>query len=398
MWTPRIWTTARQAEGRPTIGMYDGPDGKLIPPMGCRNRSGNLSLAALHSLAGCALSIQNRSAQPSTCRRLHAHRYQRPAFTIDTVDMAVDIDGDEVRVLASLAMRREGEGPCRLNAEFFELIAVRIDGRELNEAARQIRDGYLTLDPVPDAFTLEVETRFDPGHNTALSGIYTSAGRIFSQCEAEGFRRIIPFIDRPDVLSVYTVTITADAERYPYLLSNGNCVEAARLPDGRAFLVTHDVRTKDARFYVPLAVTPLRKVTGWNWLLRFRRMLGLFAFFYILLHFIVWLVLDRGIAFGPAWDYVFEDIFERPFITIGFSALLILLGLAATSTAAMRRRMGRSWQKLHNWIYVAAILGVWHYWWQVKLDASDPAIYATILAVLLGYRAWTRKKAARAPP
>ena len=149
---------------------------------------------------------------------------------------------------------------------------------------------------------------------------------------------------------------------------------------------------------IALAVTPLRKLTGWSWLLRFRRMLGLFAFFYVLLHFIVWLVLDRGIAFGPAWDYVFEDIFERPFITIGFSAFLILISLAATSTAGMRRRLGRSWQKLHNWVYVAAILGVWHFWWQVKLDASDPAIYATILAVLLGYRAWTRKKAAKAPP
>ncbi|MDH3439938.1 MAG: sulfoxide reductase heme-binding subunit YedZ [Gammaproteobacteria bacterium] len=148
---------------------------------------------------------------------------------------------------------------------------------------------------------------------------------------------------------------------------------------------------------IALAVTPLRKLTGWNWLLRFRRMLGLFAFFYVLLHFVVWLVLDRGLAFGPAWGYVFEDIFERPFITIGFAALLILVSLAATSTAGMRRRLGRTWQKLHNWVYVAAILGVWHYWWQVKLDASDPAIYATILALLLGYRIWQRKKAAKAP-
>ena len=143
---------------------------------------------------------------------------------------------------------------------------------------------------------------------------------------------------------------------------------------------------------IALAVTPLRLVSGWNWLTRFRRMVGLFAFFYVLMHFIVWLVLDRGIAFGPAWDYVIEDISERPFITIGFAALLILLSLTATSTAGMRRRLGRAWQKLHNWVYVAAILGVWHYWWQVKLDASEPAIYATILAILLGYRAWKRKQ------
>ena len=143
---------------------------------------------------------------------------------------------------------------------------------------------------------------------------------------------------------------------------------------------------------IALAVTPLRLLTGWTWLARFRRMFGLFAFFYVLMHFIVWLVLDRGIAFGPAWSYVVEDITERPFITIGFAALLILSGLAATSTAGMRRRMGRAWQKLHNWVYVAAVLGVWHYWWQVKLDASEPAIYATILAGLLGYRAWKRRK------
>ncbi len=143
---------------------------------------------------------------------------------------------------------------------------------------------------------------------------------------------------------------------------------------------------------IALSVTPLRLLTGWNWLTRFRRMLGLFAFFYVAMHFVVWLILDRGIAFGPAWSYVIEDIAERPFITIGFAALLILISLAATSTAGMRRRLGRTWQKLHNWVYAAAILGVWHYWWQVKLDASDPAIYATILAALLGYRAWQRRK------
>ncbi|MDG2376956.1 MAG: sulfoxide reductase heme-binding subunit YedZ [Woeseiaceae bacterium] len=142
---------------------------------------------------------------------------------------------------------------------------------------------------------------------------------------------------------------------------------------------------------IALAVTPLRKLTRRNWLARFRRMLGLFAFFYVFLHFIVWLLLDREIASNPAWSYVFEDILERPFITIGFISLLILLALAATSAEAIRRRLGRSWQKLHYGIYAAAILGVWHYWWQVKLDASDPAIYATILAVLLGYRIWTRK-------
>ena len=140
-----------------------------------------------------------------------------------------------------------------------------------------------------------------------------------------------------------------------------------------------------------LAVTPLRRISGWNWLTRFRRMAGLFAFFYVLMHFLTWLILDQSLLLSA----VAEDIVKRPFITIGFAALLILLALAATSTAAMRRRMGRNWQKLHNWVYVAAILGVWHYWWQVKLDASDPAIYAVVLGILLGYRLWQKRHARR---
>ncbi|MDH4073814.1 MAG: sulfoxide reductase heme-binding subunit YedZ [Gammaproteobacteria bacterium] len=147
---------------------------------------------------------------------------------------------------------------------------------------------------------------------------------------------------------------------------------------------------------VTLTVTPLRLQTGWNWLARFRRMLGLFAFFYVLMHFLVWLLLDHGLVsrwLGPAapatesiWSAIAEDIFERPFITIGFIAFLALFALAATSTAGMRRRLGRRWQKLHRVVYIAAILGVWHYWWQVKLDVSDPLIYAAILAILLLYR------------
>lgn len=137
-----------------------------------------------------------------------------------------------------------------------------------------------------------------------------------------------------------------------------------------------------------LAVTPIRKMTGWNWLSRFRRMLGLFAFFYVLMHFLTWLVLDQSLRMTA----IGEDILERPFITIGFAAFLILTALAVTSTAAMRRRLGATWQKLHNAVYVAAVLGVWHYWWQVKLDVSDPAIYAVILAALLAYRLWKRRQ------
>ncbi len=135
---------------------------------------------------------------------------------------------------------------------------------------------------------------------------------------------------------------------------------------------------------VTLAVTPLRRLTGWNWLVRFRRMFGLFTFFYVLMHFLTWFILDQSLLLSA----IIEDVTERPFITIGFAGLLLLIALAVTSTDGMRRRMGRRWQKLHYSAYAVAVLGVWHYWWQVKKDASDAQIYAAILAVLLGARIW----------
>ncbi|MCH9693368.1 MAG: sulfoxide reductase heme-binding subunit YedZ [Gammaproteobacteria bacterium] len=130
---------------------------------------------------------------------------------------------------------------------------------------------------------------------------------------------------------------------------------------------------------IALAVTPVRRLTDWNWLSRFRRMLGLFAFFYASLHFTVWLVLDRELRV----DDILEDLTERPFITVGFVAVVLLLALAITSFTAIRRRMGRRWQKLHNMAYVIGALGVWHYWWQVKNDVTEPLIYAVILGALL---------------
>ncbi len=133
---------------------------------------------------------------------------------------------------------------------------------------------------------------------------------------------------------------------------------------------------------ITLAITPLRRASGWNWLSRFRRMLGLFTFFYVLMHFTTWVVLDRDLRLSE----IVEDLTERPFVLIGFSALLILTALAATSFTAIRRRMGQHWQTLHNAVYAAAILGAWHYWWQVKKDIAEPLIYAAILAGLLGAR------------
>ncbi len=145
---------------------------------------------------------------------------------------------------------------------------------------------------------------------------------------------------------------------------------------------------------ITLAVTPLRQLTAWNWLGRFRRMLGLFTFFYAFMHFVTWFVLDREMRLGD----ILEDLTERPFIAFGFSAVLILTALAVTSFTAIRRRMGMHWQTLHNAVYASAILAVWHYWWQVKKDVTEPQIYAAILAMLLGARLihhWRRRKKRR---
>lgn len=132
-----------------------------------------------------------------------------------------------------------------------------------------------------------------------------------------------------------------------------------------------------------LAVTPLRQLTGWAVLLRFRRMLGLYAFACTTLHFAAYLVLDlRGY-----WTQIFEEIVKRPYITVGFAAWLLLVPLAITSTQGWMRRLGRRWGRLHLLVYPIAVLAVLHFWWLVKSDIREPALYAAILAVLLGWRA-----------
>ncbi len=131
-----------------------------------------------------------------------------------------------------------------------------------------------------------------------------------------------------------------------------------------------------------LSVSPLRRLTGLGWLLRFRRLLGLFAFFYACLHFTTYIWLDQ--FFDPAG--IARDIIKRPFITVGFSAFVLLIPLAATSSQGMMKKLGRNWQRLHRLIYLTAALGVVHYWWLVKKDITQPLVYACILAVLLATR------------
>lgn len=132
-----------------------------------------------------------------------------------------------------------------------------------------------------------------------------------------------------------------------------------------------------------LAVTPLRRVTGWAWLTGYRRMLGLHAFAYACAHLATYLVLDLG----GYWAQIFDDIVTRPFITVGFLAWLCLLPLAATSTRAAMRRLGRRWGQLHRLIYPIAGLAVLHFLWLVKSDLREPLIYAAVLALLLAARA-----------
>lgn len=141
-----------------------------------------------------------------------------------------------------------------------------------------------------------------------------------------------------------------------------------------------------------LSITPLRRLSGWNAGIRFRRMLGLYAFFYGFLHLTTFVWLDK---FFDVHEMV-KDIAKRPFITAGMTAFTLMLPLAITSTRGMIRRLGRRWQMLHRLVYFSATAGVVHYWWLVKADVRKPQMYAVVLTILLGTRVllWARKKSA----
>ena len=140
-----------------------------------------------------------------------------------------------------------------------------------------------------------------------------------------------------------------------------------------------------------LAMTPLRRLLGQPWPIRFRRLVGLYAFFYACLHLATYLVLDLG----GYWTQIFDDIAKRPYITVGFTAWLLLLPLALTSTRGWMRRLGKRWAQLHRLVYAVGVLAVLHFLWLVKSDLREPLIYAALLAVLLGLRLWWRL---RRPP
>ena len=146
---------------------------------------------------------------------------------------------------------------------------------------------------------------------------------------------------------------------------------------------------------ITLAVTPARRLTGWNWLQRLRRMLGLFAFFYGVLHFTTYFWLDQWFDLAA----IVKDIVKRPFITVGFAAFLLMIPLALTSTDAMVRRLGRRWGKLHRLVYAVAIAAILHYWWHKagKNDFSEVGWYAAVVIGLLGWRLVDRRRRRAAP-
>lgn len=157
--------------------------------------------------------------------------------------------------------------------------------------------------------------------------------------------------------------------------------------------IIHTLGTWGLRFLLAtLAITPLREISRWPHWLRFRRMLGLYAFAYLLLHFLAYVVIDQGLE----WSILVEDVLERPWITLGFAGLLLLTPLAVTSTRGWMRRLGRRWQQLHYAIYPAAALGIWHYYWQVKRDVTLPLVYAAVYLALMGWRLLRARRKATA--
>ena len=191
-------------------------------------------------------------------------------------------------------------------------------------------------------------------------------------------------------------------------------IETGNLSPNPLSDITNETGVWALRFLcITLAITPLRRMTGWNALVRFRRMTGLFAFFYGTLHFITYSYFDRFLSLIDypdgvlSWDTarrlsasVVEDIGKRPFITVGFTAFVLLIPLAITSTDGMVRRLGFArWKRLHRLIYVVAVLGVVHFVWRVKSDLRQPLIFAGVLALLLAIRSlrWARATKALRP-
>jgi len=190
-----------------------------------------------------------------TAQPIRLSDYRPPAFLVETVELTFRLEPRATRVLSALRLVRNGEHaePLFLNGERLKPVSFAIDGRPLAEGDYAISADGVTIASVPDAFTLQTEVEIDPQGNTALEGLYMSAGRFCTQCEAEGFRKITWLPDRPDVLARYTVRVEADRAAYPRLLSNGNLVDSGDLGEGRHYAVWNDPFPKPCYLFALVA-------------------------------------------------------------------------------------------------------------------------------------------------
>ncbi len=179
--------------------------------------------------------------------------YTPPNFKIESVFLDFDLAPKKTRVRSKMEVSRRAPGSLSLDGEDIVLKSVKVDGRSLKRTEYKLTQSHLVLDSLPDSFTLEIETECDPSANSTLMGLYVSGGRFCTQCEAEGFRRITFYMDRPDVLSVFTVRIEGDKAEYPYLLANGNMTEHGDLTGGRHFAVWHDPFPKPCYLFALVA-------------------------------------------------------------------------------------------------------------------------------------------------
>jgi len=181
------------------------------------------------------------------------HDYMPPSYRIERVHLDFDLDPEATTVRSKLEITKASGGPLKLDGENIDLKSVAIDGRVLKRAEYKLTQTHLILNNLPDSFTLEIETVCNPSKNSTLMGLYVSGGRFCTQCEAEGFRRITYYMDRPDVLSVFTVRMTASKEDYPYLLANGNMTASGDLTGGRHFAVWEDPFPKPCYLFALVA-------------------------------------------------------------------------------------------------------------------------------------------------
>lgn len=191
-----------------------------------------------------------------TAVTIHRQDYSPPAFWVDTIDIGFDLDPKATRVAARSVLRRNTESASRelvLHGEGLNLIALRMNGRTLGKRDYRLSSGQLIIDNAPDDVTLEVETLIHPDRNTSLMGLYVSNGNFFTQCEAEGFRKITFFPDRPDVMAKYRIMLRGDKARYPVLLSNGNLIEQGDIGDGRHYALWEDPFRKPSYLFALVA-------------------------------------------------------------------------------------------------------------------------------------------------